>query len=286
MSHRRIAFSVGLFIIITSVLILVSFLYIIEKKGLFESQTRYQLIAKNAEDIEEGMPILFSGFEIGQVDKLELYENGEVLITISVPEHNIKWMRSDALFVLDKPLIGSPKITLTSSMHNPPLNQKEIVRIQIRDGINDIITNIQPVVLELQNIVSNVNLLSSSFSDQNRSTTGEAPHNLLRTTISNLNLALEDIRSLVQNTNRGISEVRSDIIKPVNTNMQELDGILKDINSKLNEIDNTVKIIGKSDKDIVYFKDEMKVWLEEVTELSTRINTMIGEQPQKNIDLP
>ena len=289
MSHRRIALSVGFFIIVTSILILVSFIYVIEKKGLFESQMQYQLIAKNAEDIEEGMPILFSGFEIAQVDKLALYENGEVLITISVPKHNTKWVRSDAQFILDKPLIGKPKIIMTSSMQTPPLKQQEILRIQIKDGIDDVITNIQPVVLELQNIVSNVNMLSSSFSDENasRQASSTTPQpNLLRTTISTLNAALEDIRSLVQNTDKGVSEVRSDIIKPANANMKELDLMLKDVNSKLREIDKTVRVIGQSDKDINSFKDEMKVMLEEVSELSTRINSMIGEEPKKSIELP
>lgn len=289
MSHRRVALSVGLFIIVTSVLILISFMYVIEKKGLFESQTQYKLIANNAEDIEVGMPILFSGFEIGQVDKLALYEDGEVLITISVPKHNTKWMRSDAVFTLDKPLIGKPKITLTSSMQSSPLNTQSISRMQIKDGINEIISNIQPVVLELQNIVSNINGLSSSFSDLNASSASAselAASNLLRSTISTFNLALSDIRSLVQNTDKGISEVRSDIIKPVNNNIKELDAIFKDINSKLKEIDNTVRIIGQSDKDITTFKDEMNVLLKEVTELSTRINSVIGEEPKKNIELP
>lgn len=287
MSHRRIALSVGLFIIVTSVLVLITFIYVIEKKGLFESQTQYRLIATDAEDIEVGMPILFSGFEIGQVDRLALYENGEVLITISVPEHNKKWMRSDAEFILDKPLIGKPKITLTSSMQNPPLNTQSISRMKIKDGINEIISNIQPVVLELQNIVSNVNSLSSSFSDDNASSPSElASSNLLRSTLASFNLALADIRSLIQNTDEGISEVRSDIIKPANSNMQELDLMLKDINSKLKEIDQTVRIIGRSDKDIATFKEEVNVLLKEVTELSTRINSVIGEEPKKSIELP
>lgn len=287
MSHRRIALSVGLFIIVTSVLVLITLFYVIEKKGLFESQTQYRLIATDAEDIEVGMPILFSGFEIGQVDRLALYENGEVLITISVPEHNTKWMRSDAEFILDKPLIGKPKITLTSSMQNPPLNTQSISRMKIKDGINEIISNIQPVVLELQNIVSNVNSLSSSFSDDNASSPSKlASSNLLRSTLASFNLALADIRSLIQNTDEGISEVRSDIIKPANSNMQKLDLMLKDINTKLKEIDQTVRIIGRSDKDIATFKEEVNFLIKEVTELSTRINSVIGEEPKKSIELP
>lgn len=311
MSYRNIALSVGFFIIISAVMITVSLFYIIEKKGVFEAQTQYKLLAKDAEDIAEGMPILFSGFEIGQVERLSLYDNGEVLVIISIPEHNTKWVRSDSLFTLDKPLIGKPKITLNSSMQNPPLNTKTISRMQIKDGINEVISNIQPVVAELQNIVRNANILTSSLSDQNASFQTSLTHfekfsnkladspDLLYTmtgngqsaekfhdAIATLDLALKDIRALVQNTHGGISEIRSDIIKPANASMQELQLIFKDINSKLKAIDQTVTVIGQSDKDIAFLKDEMRVWLEEVTELSTRINTMIGKDPEENIELP
>lgn len=311
MSYRRIALSVGIFIIITSLFVLISLFYVIDKKGVFERQVHYKLLSENAEEIEEGMPILFSGFEIGQVDDLSLHDNGEVLVTVAIPERNIKWVRSNALFTLDKPLIGKPKITLTSSMKNPPMDEKIVLRMQIKDGINEIISDIQPVVAELQNIVRNVDIITASLADDNASFQMSLKHlesfsnklasspNLLHTftgnaqsakqfhaSISTLNAALEEIRSLVQNTDQGISEIRSDIIKPANVNMQELELILKDIRQKLKEIDETVKVVGQSDQDILYFKDEMRVWLDEVTELSTRINTMIGDKPQENIELP
>lgn len=311
MSYRKIALSVGFFIIVTSLLLLLSLAYVIKKKGLFEPQVHYKLIAKDAENITEGMSILFSGFEIGQVERLALYENGEVLVSISIPEHNAKWVRSDAVFTLEKPLIGNAKITLHSSMKNAPLDEKTILRMQIKDGINEIISNIQPVVTELQNIVSNVNVLSSTLSDKNGSFQMSLNHlerfsnrlsispDLLQTITGNpqsarklhesilsLELLLEEMRSLTQNTDQSVTEIRTDIIKPANLNMQELELILKDTRSKLQEIDETVRIIGQSDKDIAYFKDEMKVWLEEVTELSTRINTMIGKERLENIELP
>ncbi len=311
MPYRRIVLSVGIFIIVSSILILISLFYVIEKKGVFEKQIYYKLISKNAEEIEEGMPILFSGFEIGQVEELSLYENGEVLILIKIAEHNKKWVRSDALFLLEKPLIGKPKITLTSSMKSPPLNEKTILRMQIKDGINEVISNIQPVVVELQNIVRNADIITASLADRNASFQMSLTHleqfshrlsdspDLLQTftgdsqsakefhqSISTLNAALEDIRSLVQNTDKGISEIRQDIIKPANSNMHELEAILKDIRLKLKEMDETVKAIGHSDKDISYFKDEMRIWLDEVTELSTRINAMIGNKPEENIKLP
>ncbi len=311
MSYSKIALSVGIFVLISSLLILISLLYVIEKKGVFEKQVYYKLICENAQEIEEGMPILFSGFEIAQVDELSLYENGEVLILIKVPQSNTKWIRSDALFILEKPLIGNPKIILNSSMSKPPLSAKVISRVQIKEGINELISDAQPLILELQSIVKNVNILSTSLSDKDASFQGllknlekfssdlaDSPDLLysftknpqsasqLHQAISQLNASLKSINTLSLNANEGVHEVRHDIIKPANANMQELKLILKDINSKLNEIDGTFKLIGQSDEDIERLKSELGLVLEETKSLSIKINEILGDKPQENITLP
>lgn len=304
MPHRKIVLSVGFFILLTSILIIVSLVYVIEKKGVFETRKSYKLIAKDAEEIEEGMPVLFSGFEVGQVSDLGLHENGEVLITISIPEHNTKWVRSGAVFVLEKPLIGKAKITLKSVMSNPPLQEDIILRMNIQDGINEIISNIQPVVLELQSIVSNINILSHSLADENASFQGSlkniesfssklstSPSLLVSLTgdknsakelheaISHLNLALKDVQSVIKNTDGGVSELRKDIIKPSSL-------IIKDLHTKIRSMDMTVQALADSHTDIKYFKDEMKVLLDEMSEISTRVNTIIGEESTEHVELP
>ena len=311
MPHRKIVLSVGSFIFITGLLIIISLVYVINKKGVFEAHKKYQLIAKDAENIEKGMAVLFSGFEIGNVSDLGLHDNGEVLVTVSIPEHNTKWVRVGSVFALENPLIGKAKITLNSNMKSPVLTGQVVLRMHIKDGINEIISNIQPVILELQSIVTNIDILSKSLADSNASfqtslTNAESfstklahsPSILgsvtgdknsaeeLHQAISNLNLALTDIRGIVKNANGGVSELREEIIKPAATNMKEIELILKDVHEKLRIMDKAVKTLGNSDKDIKYFKDEMKVLLDEMNEISTQINSMIGKESTEDVQLP
>jgi len=278
---------------------------------MFEPHVQYKLIASDAENIEEGMPILFSGFEVGQVEDLGLHDNGEVLVTISVPQHHKKWFRAGAQFVLENPLIGKAKITVKSSMRNPPLVEGVILRMQIKDGINEIITNIQPVILELQSIVSNVNALSHSLADTNASFQASLKHvdtfsqklatspNILSSVtgnkqsaielhqaITNLNLSLQDLQVITKNANAGVNELREGVLKPASLNMQDLSLILKDVRYKLKSMDKVLQNLSGSDKDIEYFKDEMKVLLDEMNELSTRVNAIIGKENQDNVTLP
>ena len=311
MSRKSMAFSVGVFIVTASILLILSLVYVINKKGLFEEEVKYKLIAKNSQDIEEGMPVLLSGFEVAKVTQLSLNRSGEVLITISASKRNTKWFRVGSILTLDRPLIGKPKIILTSSMNKPILNNKVILFMNVKDDINSLINNLEPVIVKLNNILENVDTLSYSLADKNSSFQNAIVNiekisqnirtspNLLHTltgdeniskefskSIANLNNSLSSLNKLIITTDEGIVEIRENIIKPTNTNLNELDVILKDVTSKLKEIDSTVKVMGKADKDILYLKDEMKVWLEEVKELSSRINSIIGKEQEKDIEMP
>lgn len=104
---RNIQFKVGLFMIITSVMILSFVGYVAYKKGIFATQHTYTLSSKSGENLTEGMPVVFSGFKIGRVDALELNEDGLVLIKIKVADQHIKWIRQDSVFILEKPLTGA-----------------------------------------------------------------------------------------------------------------------------------------------------------------------------------
>ncbi|PHR55613.1 MAG: hypothetical protein COA44_10215 [Arcobacter sp.] len=311
MPNQKILTSVGIFILLSSFLILVTLLYVIEKKGAFEAHKQYKLIAHNAEEIEKGMPILFSGFEIGQVSDLGLNEKGEVIISLSIPEHNTKWVRQGSRFILEKPLIGKAKITLNSSMNKPPLPEGAVLRMQIKDGINEAISNIQPIISELQNIVGNIHFLSNSLTDNNQSFQ-KALHNVenfssklskapsllasvtgdqrsakeLDESLHNLNLVLSDLHSIIKNADDGVSEFRQDLIQPASTGIKQGNEILKDLRYKLRLMDKTVQALAESDQDINYFKDEMKVLIDEMGELSNKVNALLGKEGEENVELP
>lgn len=311
MSHRKIVLSVGFFILCTSLLILFSLGYVIKKKGVFEAHKPYKLLSKNAEEIEKGMPVLFSGFEIGQVSELGLNEKGEVIITLLFPEHNIKWLRQDSQFILERPLIGKAKIILNSSMNQPPLTEDTVLRMKVKDGINEVISNIQPIISQLQNIVGNIHYLTYSLTDNNASfqktmknienfssklsnsssllgsiTGNQKSATELHHAIENLNLALLEVQDTIINTNTGVSELRHDIIKPTASSIKQVQDILKDLRQKLQAMDKLVTTLSSSDKDINYFKNEMKVLLDEINEVSIRVNNIMGKERSDHVQLP
>jgi phospholipid/cholesterol/gamma-HCH transport system substrate-binding protein len=163
---QRIEFKVGLLITITSLLILASITYVAYKKGAFSKVYTYTLASQTGENLTEGMPVAVWGFTIGRVSSLELNDQGTVLIRIKIPERHIRMIRAESKFILDKPLIGSPRILVrTSNLNGPPLSPLTIPELTESNDINEIIKRAQPIVDKADRIMANIAGITAKLDD-------------------------------------------------------------------------------------------------------------------------
>jgi phospholipid/cholesterol/gamma-HCH transport system substrate-binding protein len=163
---QRIEFKVGLFITITSLLIMASIGYVAYQKGVFSKVYTYTLSSKTGENLTEGMPVTVWGFTIGRVSSLELNDQGTVLIRIKIPERHIRMIRSDSKFVLDKPLIGSPRIVVkTTNLNGLPLAPLTIPELTESNDINEMIKRAQPIVDKADRIMANIAQITANLAD-------------------------------------------------------------------------------------------------------------------------
>jgi phospholipid/cholesterol/gamma-HCH transport system substrate-binding protein len=163
---QRIEFKVGLFITITSLLILASIGYVAYKKGVFSKVHTYTLSSKTGENLTEGMPVAVWGFTIGRVSSLELNDLGTVLIRIKIPERHIRMIRADSKFILDKPLIGSPRIVVnTTNLNGLPLSPLTIPELTESNDINEMIKRAQPIIDKADRIMANVERITANLAD-------------------------------------------------------------------------------------------------------------------------
>ena len=162
---QKIEFKVGLFITITSLLIMASIGYVAYKKGVFSKVYTYTLSSKTGENLTEGMPVVFWGFNIGRVSSMELTDKG-VLIQIKIPERHNRVIRANSKFVLDKPLLGSSRIIVTTdNLNDPPLSTKVFPEITVSNDINELIKRIQPIAEKLDRIGASVATLTANLAD-------------------------------------------------------------------------------------------------------------------------
>jgi phospholipid/cholesterol/gamma-HCH transport system substrate-binding protein len=272
---RNIQFKVGLFIIITSVVILSFVGYVAYKKGFFAKQHTYTLSSKSGENLTEGMPVVFSGFKIGRVDSLELNSDGLVMIKIKVPDQHVKWIRSDSIFILEKPLIGSARIYIaTANLHSPPLPETVIPQIVEVNDINDAVKNIKPILEKIGSIADNIEALISNLADPDgdltkilsntRNVTLQADGLLkkvdamaektdeqlygsqgvlghVQTILKDLIVKLKKLDPVLDNIHK-ISADTADTTRDLKILRQDIDGMVDDINNVVNDIDKLIPL--------------------------------------------
>jgi phospholipid/cholesterol/gamma-HCH transport system substrate-binding protein len=248
---QRIEFKVGLFITITSLLIMASIGYVAYKKGVFSKFHNYTLSSKTGENLTEGMPVAVWGFTIGRVSSLELNDQGTVLIRIKIPERHIRMIRADSNFVLDKPLIGSPRILVkTTDLNGLPLSTEMIPELIESNDINEIIKRAQPIIDKADRIMANITQITANLADPERE----------------VNRILRDAEALIARFSRKDSLLEMAVgdpesVKSIHEAMKKLrditvkaDGILQRVDAMAGKADGILQRVdamaGKTDEEL------------------------------------
>jgi len=301
---KKVEVKVGLFVVITSVLIIASVLYLAYSKGFFTREYIYTLSSKSGEDLTEGMPVLFSGYKIGRVETLELNDQGILLIKIRIPEQHSKWIRSDSTFSLYKPLIGSSRLIIaTENLNSPALSPKTIPEIVMVNDINETIKKVQPTLAKVDKVVTNIERITANLADPQGNVNKILSHSEKLTG----NLAEKDTLiematgtpESAQSVNESLKKIR-DILVKTDDQVYGNDGalplvrkILKDIIVKLEKIntalDNVVKIsadASDSTKDLKLLRTEIDTTVNSIGKLVNDIDKILPSKKEPEIKLP
>lgn len=260
-------FKVGLFIVSTTLIILAALVYLAYEKGFFARIYTFTLSSKSGDGLMEGMPVVFSGFDIGKVSDLELNDKGIVIIKIKIPEKHVKWIKADSSFVLYRPLIGAARILVTTdNLESPPLTEDKIVAMSTVNDINDAITKVQPLLEKITQIAENLEQLTYNLSNPQGDLSrimnnAQKITSTLSSKKSILEMAVDDEASIksIHESLRKIKDIVAKIDKLADKTDEQLYGqegtlptinkILKDVSSKLQSLNKTVDNINKISQD-------------------------------------
>lgn len=315
---QRIEFKVGLFITITSLLILASIGYVAYKQGMFSKVYTYTLSSQTGENLTEGMPVAVWGFTIGRVSSLELNDQGTVLIRIKIPERHIRMIRADSKFILDKPLIGSPRILVrTTNLNGLPLSPLTIPELTESNDINEIIKRAQPIIDKADRIMANIEGITANLADPKGDVNrilrdAEALVARFSKRDSLLEMVVGDPES-VKSIHEALKKLR-DITVKADGILQRVDGmagktdeqlygrdgvlpqfrnILRDLLTKLAKIDATFDNINKisteaadSTKDLKGLRKELDETITTIRDLADEIDRIIPFKTRPEIKLP
>lgn len=309
---------VGLFIVVTVLLVLAGVLFMAYKKGIFHKEYTYQLSSKTGEGLTMGMPVIFSGFRIGRVTDLELTEKGIVLVKFDVPIEHIRWLKADSRFTLEKPLIGSPRINVkTENMGSAPLLPTQHPEVMEVNDINETIKRFQPIVDKTNQIVANIEQITSNVADPRGEVRGIL-RNAKKITgnfsekKSALEMVVGDPES-IQTVYDSIGKIKDitvkveDILKKAEEMagktddriygaeglLAEVSTILKDLLQKMKKLDVTVDNINKisteasdASKDLKILRSDFDAGIRAIGDLANEIDKKIPFQKEPEIKLP
>ena len=256
---------------------------VMEEKGTFNKRYTYHFNTATAESFHVGMPLKFSGFNIGVIDLMQLRENGSVKMEFSIPEENQKWITKDSVLIIKKPLIGSSHIELYSAFDNPLLEEGGELKLIMNDDINDMVDKLHPLIDRVISIVNNVDKITKKLSSDNSllaSLTGsDHASEDFQKTLRTLSKIMEDINKITKNLDK-------DIVSPASSVVEELDKILKDVNQKLKDLDGTVKAVGSYDEDLKGIKTQIKAGLQKSNQLLDKVDAILIDEQNSEVKLP
>ncbi len=150
---KHLAVKVGAVLTLIPVIAVGLLLYALYARGMFDSTQALTLNAPDAEGVVIGMPVMFSGFPIGQVSGMALDELGRVRIEVSVKKKDARWLRISSVFSLEKQFLGGAKIRAFSPrMQDPELPAGAERQLVSKDAAQDI----PQVIARANSILQNV----------------------------------------------------------------------------------------------------------------------------------
>jgi len=275
---KHVELKVGVFVVVTTLIILSAILYLAYSKGFFSTEHTFTIFSKSGEELTEGMPIYFSGFNIGRIKKLELSDRGLVLVKISIPTQHVKWIRSSSIFSINKPLFGSSKLIVTTpNLNSPLLSPQDIPEIVRIDNIDETIKKVQPTLEKVDKVVSNIERITGNLAKRD---------SIIEMVVGDPDSA-RSIRESTVKTRDILTKVDNILLK-TDEQVYGNDGvlllvrkILKDLILKLEKMNTTLDNINKISSDTADSTQDLKLLRKEIDAAVTAIGDLVNEIDKK-----
>ena len=234
--------------------------YVLYARGAFERKQSLVLVADNSEGVVVGMDLTFAGFPIGQVNRIELSEQGNARIVVDVPVKDAHWLRESSVFTMESGLVGAPRIRAFTGVLDGPLLPDGAVR-KLLSG--DASAEIPRLIASVRDLIANLTSM----------TAGESPlNNTLRnvqTTTENLN-GPRGALGVVMGDDKDARKKIATTLDRTNSLLARLDGLVLRADGLALKADG---LVGKADAQVFGDAGVMK----ETRATVAQLNGLLGE---------
>lgn len=260
--HAQSELRVGLFVLTFLALLAGSMVYIGIQKDLFAERFNFRVISTTGENVERGVPLVLSGFRVGQVADVDLTQVGKVVIEVEMLEKYHDWLRTDSQIILVQGgFIGKTYLQLVPGTQDAGiLEDGASVDLNRVGGLDDIIAEARPVIEDLKSIVANVREITESVLDEKGA---------VQRTLANLEGISNDLRSpgglvgYVTRDPRPVEKLES-LLAHTDTAMARIATLVQSADARVQDLEPIQKEATALVGEVRGFVQEMKAFREDL----------------------
>ncbi|WP_321495176.1 MlaD family protein [uncultured Desulfobacter sp.] len=256
--NRSMKIAVGLFMVFT-VFVMLFFLWIGQNQLTpFSKTVSFRSKIMNAENIQEGMPVMISGMVVGDVSRLELQSDGTVDMEIRINQKFHPMVTTGTILKLSTYIIGSSKLNLeTPKPDLPRLEENGFLPFPSENLAQELMAKLPDQIARIEAILENAEKITRLLSDE-KGPMFSTMENLQSTTLvlknfmdnqigtaGRITQSMEQYQSILDQLGGLIDEVRQTVttvriplnrLSPIMANIEESTGLSAISSAQLKEI--------------------------------------------------
>jgi phospholipid/cholesterol/gamma-HCH transport system substrate-binding protein len=166
---QRLERKVGIFVLLALAGIILTVIVIGARQDLFTPKTRIFFVSDTGQDLNVGMAVKLSGFDIGKVERLALTDSARVRVTLAIQSQYMKWIRTTSRArLLKEGVIGANIIEVTPGADTArPLAEDSEITFERERGLSAVVdqlyAEIVPILNDLKRVVHNADVLMAGL---------------------------------------------------------------------------------------------------------------------------
>jgi phospholipid/cholesterol/gamma-HCH transport system substrate-binding protein len=218
---KNLSRKIGWFVLVAGGGLVLMFVGLAMKQELFTPKSHLHFITESGADIKKGMAVKLSGFNIGKVESLALTEDANVMVTLTINNQYMKWVRRDSRARLAKEgLIGDAFVEIPpGSESEATLRDGDPITFERDEGIGQVVDKLYGQVVPL---IQDIRRITQYLDDPN----GDVKQSLHR-----LNTAMTALNTSLTRVDRILAAAEKDVPGTLRTTRETLESSKKVVDS-------------------------------------------------------
>jgi phospholipid/cholesterol/gamma-HCH transport system substrate-binding protein len=98
-------------------------------RGWLDRHETFQLVTPNAKGLSPRTPVTFAGLPVGEVVNMTVQDDGRVQVAVRIKAEDVRWVRADATFSVERSLLGAASIRLTPGPSDAPADPLKVFEL-------------------------------------------------------------------------------------------------------------------------------------------------------------